>query len=473
MTMFGSQWLASTGDASLGDAVFFDGTDVQYLSSYGASDQRANWLVSIWLRFSVGPHGSRQNIHYGDGSVFQIWRQDNGTFRIATYGPGGSGWRQDIYSNTTIGVPSGWTWIGICGDGTEAGNSMFFNNTDVTVNAAQSTSSEDITIGGYVGGEDGTNTDHWFVGDLFHFYLHLDGYLDLTTESNRRKFITADNKPVDLGADGSTPTGSVPNAYYRVAAEAATSTFANNLGSAGNASLTGTLTRSNTTPEGLGTGCTIDYTSNSSVAASATTTWAGNFDGMAIGAADSTRLVVAGISGSRAAGGDHLVSACTIGGETASLVVRQTTTNGEPAELWAATVPTGTTADVDITFDATMLRVGVGLWRLTNCATTATETASDYNGTPYAANLEIPAGGVGIGYFLNVQEASDGGSDGNRTTWTNLTKDFDADFVGNVAGAGTNHSGASAQAAEDLLRTAAPPSDRAYYGLVLAAFGPA
>ena len=221
------------------------------------------------------------------------------------------------------------------------------------------------------------------------------------------------------------------------------------------------------------TALTLDYTSNKSVAASATTTWAGNFDGMAIGAADSTRLVVAGISGSRAAGGDHLVSACTIGGETASLVVRQTTTNGEPAELWAATVPTGTTADVDITFSATCNKAGVGLWRLTNAATTATETASDSGGIPYAANLEIPEDGVGIGYFLNVQEASDGGSDGNRTTWTNLTKDFDADFVGNVAGAGTNHSGASSDTEGDLLRTATPPSDRAYYSLVLAAFGPA
>ncbi len=251
MTMFGSQWLASTGDASLGDAVFFDGTDVQYLSSYGASDQRANWLISIWLRFDDGgSDSSRQNVHYGDGSVMQIMRESDGIFRIATYGPGGQGFRQDIKANTTIGIADGWTWIGICGNGTVAGNSMFFNNTDVTVNTQQSTSSEDITIGGYVGGDDGTNPDHWFVGDLFHFWMHLDGYLDLTTESNRRKFITADDKPVDLGADGSTPTGSVPNAYYRVAAGAATSTFANNLGSAGNATLTGTLTRSDTTPEG-------------------------------------------------------------------------------------------------------------------------------------------------------------------------------------------------------------------------------
>ena len=221
------------------------------------------------------------------------------------------------------------------------------------------------------------------------------------------------------------------------------------------------------------TALTLEYTSQSSVEYAGNTDWSGQFDGMAIGDADSTRLVVAGISANRTSAGTHIVSACTIGGETASLVVRQTTTNGDPCELWAATVASGTTADVDITFSATCNQAGVGLWRLTNCATTATETASDYNGVPYAANLEIPAGGVGIGYFLNVAEASDGGSSGNRTTWTNLTKDFDVDFTGAPAGSAISHSGASSDTAGDLLRTATPPSDKAFYSLVLAAFGPA
>ena len=222
------------------------------------------------------------------------------------------------------------------------------------------------------------------------------------------------------------------------------------------------------------TALTLEYTSNSSVEYSGQTAWAGKFDGMAIGDADSTRLVVAGISAARSAGGSHTVSACTIGGETASLVVRQETTNNDVCELWAATVPTGTTADVDITFSATCNKAGVGLWRLTNCATTATETASDSGGIPYAANLEIPEDGVGIGYFNNVQEDADGGSAGNRTTWTNLTKDFDAQFANTPhLGNANSHSGASSDTEGDLLRTATPPSDRAYYSLVLAAFGPA
>ena len=33
-------------------------------------------------------------------------------------------------------------------------------------------------------------------------------------EANRRKFIDVDGKPVDLGSDGSTPTGTVPLMFF-------------------------------------------------------------------------------------------------------------------------------------------------------------------------------------------------------------------------------------------------------------------
>ncbi len=39
-------------------------------------------------------------------------------------------------------------------------------------------------------------------------------YMDISVESNRRKFIDGAGKPVDLGATGGTPTGSDPIAYF-------------------------------------------------------------------------------------------------------------------------------------------------------------------------------------------------------------------------------------------------------------------
>mgnify|MGYP003627497901 CR=1 FL=1 len=70
---------------------------------------------------------------------------------------------------------------------------------------------------------------------LSEVYISTD-FLDITVEANRRKFIDALGKPVSLGADGSTPTGTQPEIF------AADGNIGNNLGSGGNATVTGTPT---------------------------------------------------------------------------------------------------------------------------------------------------------------------------------------------------------------------------------------
>jgi hypothetical protein len=56
-------------------------------------------------------------------------------------------------------------------------------------------------------------------------------HLDFTVETNRRKFVGADGKPVNLGADGSTPTGVAPAIFFSGDA----STFGTNRGTGGGA----------------------------------------------------------------------------------------------------------------------------------------------------------------------------------------------------------------------------------------------
>lgn len=46
-----------------------------------------------------------------------------------------------------------------------------------------------------------------------HFYANLAQALDLRIEANRRKFVTADGGPADLGGNGEMPTGAIP-AFY-------------------------------------------------------------------------------------------------------------------------------------------------------------------------------------------------------------------------------------------------------------------
>lgn len=79
-------------------------------------------------------------------------------------------------------------------------------------------------------------------GDIGHEYIAVNQTLDLTVTANREKFALA-GEPVDLGADGSTPTGTAPEWYYDGAAPAWS-----NRGTAGDVTLTGTLDASSTAP---------------------------------------------------------------------------------------------------------------------------------------------------------------------------------------------------------------------------------
>jgi len=54
-----------------------------------------------------------------------------------------------------------------------------------------------------------------FTGCLSEFYFAPNQFINITVEANRRKFISADLKPVDLGADGSLPTGTAPICYLK------------------------------------------------------------------------------------------------------------------------------------------------------------------------------------------------------------------------------------------------------------------
>ena len=83
---------------------------------------------------------------------------------------------------------------------------------------------------------DGDLSDLWFDNN----------YLDITVESNRRKFISATGTPVDLGSDGSTPTGSQPPIFFTGAASVWNA--GTNAGSGGSFTMTGAVTDSTYEP---------------------------------------------------------------------------------------------------------------------------------------------------------------------------------------------------------------------------------
>jgi hypothetical protein len=76
-------------------------------------------------------------------------------------------------------------------------------------------------------GRDFDNSNYW-PGNIGFLWFNTN-YIDFSQEANRLKFFDAFNNPVDLGADGSVPTGSQPLIYMNEGFHLGT-----NLGSGGN-----------------------------------------------------------------------------------------------------------------------------------------------------------------------------------------------------------------------------------------------
>ena len=128
------------------------------------------------------------------------------------------------------------------------------------------------------------------------------------------------------------------------------------------------------------------------------------FSSQAIGTASSNRRVIIGTVGFA---GIRTVSSLTVGGISASLVKRQQQ-GSVTAEIWIATVPTGTTADVVVTWSGGQTRCAIAVWSATGLEN---NTPVDTDGTNIAiianssnVTLTTVDGGfvVGIGIHSNV-----------------------------------------------------------------------
>lgn len=143
----------------------------------------------------------------------------------------------------------------------------------------------------------------------------------------------------------------------------------------------------------------------------------------AIGTADLGRQVVVSVYGNAAAAPNSAVSTLTIGGISATQQVTQEQ-SGLIVEIWTAIVPTGTTANIVITYGEAQTASSIGIHTLLNAAITPFDT--DANALVGGGGdtlitltaLNVPFGGAAVCNFANVTAAG--------TTWTNATERFDA-----------------------------------------------
>lgn len=151
----------------------------------------------------------------------------------------------------------------------------------------------------------------------------------------------------------------------------------------------------------------IDQTDHAEDATSQTTyTWsAKNF---LIGKASAFRLVVVGIAARFGTTG-ATANSCTIGGVSATKIDEAVNVTGGAETvhtIWAAAVPTGTTATVSAVFSTTMLRAGCDVW--TAIGDSVLPTVSSHTNaqgaaaTATASALTVPSRGGAIAFSSTV-----------------------------------------------------------------------
>ncbi len=234
------------------DGALFDGTN-DYLRITGAlsgspSDTKTI-LLSAWFKLTDNLESSAI-FSYVDGNAFGQYASlidvTNMVFRGESWDTSGvDRIHRGISNNDVIDSADGWSNILISvNSATTAIQHMYYNDVEV-LNTNNLTTDKifDWTGTGVwnIGRGSGNGKD--FNGALQEIYV-TNEYLDLSTEANRRKFIDGSGKPVDLGSDGSTPTGTQAIIYLNNVY----TSFETNLGSGGNFTVTGALADAGTSP---------------------------------------------------------------------------------------------------------------------------------------------------------------------------------------------------------------------------------
>lgn len=202
--------------------------------------------VSFWIRTEAAQDGVLAILTQIGASAadqrFRINKTTGEALSIVGAKSGGGG-AITLNSSTTPFSDHAWHHVLASWDTSSAAAClMYIDDVDVTNLASRTDAAIDYTRGEVsIGG----NYDGSFklTGDLAEFWFD-DAAIDISNESNRRKFTTSAGLPERLGSDGSKPTGTAPLVYLKGPA----ANWGTNAGSGGNFTVTGTFTDASTKP---------------------------------------------------------------------------------------------------------------------------------------------------------------------------------------------------------------------------------
>lgn len=263
-----SFWFSASGQAMIKNAVIknavispagagggsFTYTATKFLASgptyivhsgdYTGGVNSKQFTISFWFKVNSGDATIRRfyrhggdfvSINFDDGTLiggsvandivftFNDTGAVNARYLTAATFPSGSTWHHLAMSFDTSNSANRWVYV----DGSaDAGTWGVYVNSAIDFNNGGDESFCASQTGGLP-----------FDVSISELWMAQGQLIDLSVSANLQKFRSAGGKPVNLGSDGSTPTGTVPTVYLHNPF----GTFQNNLGSGGNFTVTGTL----------------------------------------------------------------------------------------------------------------------------------------------------------------------------------------------------------------------------------------
>ena len=252
--MFWAGQMAGIASGTAGfavDAADFDGTNDYMLrgAAFTGIASSSKGIFSCWVRFDGGD-AAEQTLLTDADTLCLIRKTTANKVEITLWDTGSS----NLLAFNSSAITAGATWRHILASwdtGFSSGNKLHHlyvtNTSDKTV-SVDSANGANVNLGATNWGIGArTNASNKLNAALAEFYFAPGQYLDFSTSANRAKFISG-GKPVNLGGDGSVPTGTVPIAYFRILNGGAATDFATNLGTGGNMTITGTLDIASSSP---------------------------------------------------------------------------------------------------------------------------------------------------------------------------------------------------------------------------------
>ena len=230
----------------IANAVNFDGTNdwLQRSADLTGNADDNEGVISFWINFQGGD-GAKQTVYRTSGGYGIAERSANNKFHYEFWTPGNS-LKVKIDTVNTYTVASGWLHFLASWDNSGTPRARLYINdvSDKSEVTLVNGSVLDYTRANHGVGADPPGGGTKINADLADFYGNFGTFLDFDTVANRRLFIDSAGKPVDLGNDGSTPTGTAPIMYF----SGPTVDWHTNKGTGGGFTENGALTDATTSP---------------------------------------------------------------------------------------------------------------------------------------------------------------------------------------------------------------------------------